>query len=195
MALMATTCSSRHLAARASAARARAAACSPTTTRPRPIGIKAASRSSSGALRARGAGVRSRAAALERESSNTGSKASVTLQLGGGTTLSFPVNADEASRARGAVRHIFDIFKEKEALERPRRMEDVKFTLAGDEGAFALQLYCNPNAHPSAFQAKVLVSFKSEGGVTMTSEAPLSSLRAAFGAGAGAADGAGRAAR
>ena len=41
-----------------------------------------------------------------------------------------------------------------------------------------LELFCNPNASPNAFTAKVLISLQTHDGVRITTEGPLTSLKA-----------------
>ena len=52
---------------------------------------------------------------------------------------------------------------------------------AGSElggGLQKLEVYCNPNAHPTAFDAKVLISLQTREGVAVTTEGKLSAVRA-----------------
>ena len=39
-------------------------------------------------------------------------------------------------------------------------------------------MFCNPNAHATAFEAKLLVSLRAAGGVSVTTEARLSNVKA-----------------
>lgn len=56
---------------------------------------------------------------------------------------------------------------------------EVKFSggQAG-EGIEMLEVFCNPNAHATAFDAKLLVTIKAQGGLKVLCEGRLSSVKA-----------------
>ena len=56
---------------------------------------------------------------------------------------------------------------------------EVRFagTAAGD-GIEVFEVFCNPNAHATAFDAKLLVTIKAHGGLKVVCEGRLSSVKA-----------------
>jgi len=86
-----------------------------------------------------------------------------------------------------ATLKVFDLFKEKETWERPRRLDQVKVKLsstsqettnATTSTTTEISLFVNPNAYATAFQAKVLFSLKAlESGIEITTEIPLSKFK------------------
>lgn len=73
-------------------------------------------------------------------------------------------------RLEDALKALLAEFAAKETWERPRRLALMEFA-GGD-----LTVVCNPNAYPTAFQAKALITFQSHG-VQVTGEGGLSALR------------------
>lgn len=104
----------------------------------------------------------------------------------GPTTLSLPFNQQRATELKAALALLLATFAEKAKAERPKRWQALEYKFkSGDEdgntppGIALFEVFCNPNAAASPFDAKVLVTVKSEeGGVGFTTEAPLSALRA-----------------
>jgi len=115
--------------------------------------------------------------------SNAGPVPTVALRLGASAdaaTLSMPLPPSAARRLEGELRALHATLRAKqeavESGERPKRWPVMEFAFpsadaggdAGGEsaavgGALALQLYCNPNAYSSAFDAKVLVRIECVG--------------------------------
>ena len=105
----------------------------------------------------------------------------------GPTTLSLPFNQQRAAELKAALALLLATFAEKAKAERPKRWQSLEYKFrSGDEegnstppGIALFEVFCNPNAAASPFDAKVLVTVKStDGGVGFTTEAPLSALRA-----------------
>ena len=106
----------------------------------------------------------------------------------GPTTLSLPFNQQRAAELKAALALLLATFAEKAKAERPKRWQALEYKFRngdGDDGGATppglalFEVFCNPNAAASPFDAKVLVTVKStEGGVGFTTEAPLSALRA-----------------
>jgi hypothetical protein len=120
----------------------------------------------------------------------------VSLRLGSAAdaaTLSLPLPPTAAKRLDAELRALHATLRAKQeaadAGERPKRWPamDFAFPSADDDGvdSLAFQLYCNPNAHGSAFDAKVLVRVECGGGngaasapvVRMTGEARLTDVQ------------------
>lgn len=56
---------------------------------------------------------------------------------------------------------------------------EVKFAEAqAGEGVEVFEVFCNPNAHATAFDAKLLVTIKAHGGLKVVCEGRLSSIKA-----------------
>lgn len=86
---------------------------------------------------------------------------------------------------------LLNTFAEKSKAERPKRWQSLEYRFKNENndgdgdggktppGIAFFEVFCNPNAAASPFDAKVLVTVKStNGGVGFTTEAPLSALRA-----------------
>jgi hypothetical protein len=71
-------------------------------------------------------------------------------------------------------------FRARETWERPRRLRMMEFRSASEAGAGgaaspSVEIVCNPNAYPTAFAAKALVTLQA-GGVSVTAEGGLSAV-------------------
>ena len=105
----------------------------------------------------------------------------------GPTTLYLPFNQQRATELKAALALLLATFAEKAKAERPKRWQSLEYKFRNDDdessstppGIALFEVFCNPNAAASPFDAKVLVTVKStDGGVGFTTEAPLSALRA-----------------
>ena len=71
-------------------------------------------------------------------------------------------------------------FRARETWERPRRLRLMEFRADSDAGAGgvptpSVEIVCNPNAYPTAFAAKALVTLTAAG-VSVTAEGGLSAV-------------------
>mmetsp|Transcript_13628 Transcript_13628/g.26113 ORF Transcript_13628/g.26113 Transcript_13628/m.26113 type:complete len:155 (+) Transcript_13628:564-1028(+) len=104
----------------------------------------------------------------------------LTLHLSDGSTLKVQLEPLHVVEMKQATLKFFDLFKEKETWERPRRLDQIKVNLKSggdhDRASLEMRLFMNPNAYPTAFQAKVLFNLKHSGGngVEVSTEIPLS---------------------
>ena len=98
-----------------------------------------------------------------------------------------PFNQHRATELKAALALLLATFAEKAKAERPKRWQSLEYRFKNDgdgsektpPGIALFEVFCNPNAAASPFDAKVLVTVKAtEGGVGFTTEAPLSALRA-----------------
>ena len=101
----------------------------------------------------------------------------------GPTTLVLPLPPTAVGALRAGLADLLTTFKAKAAAERPARwpsMEvvwtDADATAAG--GVTRFEAFCNPNGAASPFDAKVLITAKAGGGVSVATECPLAGLRA-----------------
>ncbi|CAL5220511.1 g2543 [Coccomyxa viridis] len=95
------------------------------------------------------------------------------------TTVSFPLETSKAQEITSALNELLQTFKDKQAAERPKRWKPMEFRHKGNgEGELALlELFCNPNAYSTAFDAKILVTMKTAGGISVTTEGRLSAIK------------------
>ena len=107
------------------------------------------------------------------------------LRLNSGTTsLTLPFSPARAAALHAALADLLATFSEKAAATRPQRWPSTDFRFAGEEGGGELaqfEAFCNPNAHSSPFDAKVLVTAKGRDGVAVSMEMPLTGLRSDLG--------------
>ena len=94
--------------------------------------------------------------------------------------MTIPFSETSAHDLDKAIDALLQTFREKEKATRPQRWQSMEFRVAGDfaAGGVFLEIFCNPNAYSSAFQARALVTVKDEK-IRFTSEGALSALKAA----------------
>ncbi|KIY95390.1 hypothetical protein MNEG_12573 [Monoraphidium neglectum] len=99
----------------------------------------------------------------------------------GETTIGVPFSRAQADQLDSAIKQLLTTFAEKQKAERPRRWEMMEVRFKGDPAAAGgidlLEVFCNPNAHATAFEAKLLVTIKA-GDVSVTTEGRLSAFKA-----------------
>eukprot|EP00879_Flechtneria_rotunda_P007861 GHRR01008237.1.p1 GENE.GHRR01008237.1~~GHRR01008237.1.p1 ORF type:complete len:158 (+),score=36.21 GHRR01008237.1:233-706(+) len=111
-------------------------------------------------------------------------KAASTTQLAlhvGETTIQMPFTTVQGKVLDTALAKLLQTFSEKQEAKRPKRwdMMEVRFTGAeAGAGVEVLEVFCNPNAHATAFDAKLLVTIKAVGGLKLVCEGRLSSIKA-----------------
>ena len=99
------------------------------------------------------------------------------------STITLPLEEALAVEMKEATLKVFDLFKEKETWDRPRRLDQVKVKLVSSTSSAnttttEISLFVNPNAYATAFQAKVLFGLKApESGIEITTEIPLSKFK------------------
>ncbi|GFR49047.1 hypothetical protein Agub_g11072 [Astrephomene gubernaculifera] len=94
----------------------------------------------------------------------------------GETTLSVPLTSDEAQQLQAAFQQLFQTFAEKQKAQRPKRWDMMEWRHVTDQ--VGMEVFCNPNAHSTAFDAKLLITVWSQqqGGLRVTTEARLSAV-------------------
>ncbi|XP_024392384.1 uncharacterized protein [Physcomitrium patens] len=103
----------------------------------------------------------------------TKAMAPITFHIGE-TSLSIPFSLDSAKGLSAAIADLLTTFREKEKAERPRRWDNMEYRQIED-GVF-FEVFCNPNAHATAFQAKYLVTINDDK-LRIASEGQLSALK------------------
>lgn len=90
------------------------------------------------------------------------------------TSFSVAFSPELAQQLKESIDKLLQTFREKEKATRPQRWEGLDFRHSSD-GVF-IEVFCNPNAYSNAFQAKALVTIKSES-MRLSSEGPLSNVK------------------
>ncbi|KAL4441296.1 hypothetical protein ABPG77_011533 [Micractinium sp. CCAP 211/92] len=99
----------------------------------------------------------------------------------GDTTLSFPLPPSEAARLSTALTGVMQTFADKQKAERPKRWPALEYVFMGDPAAREiehLEVFCNPNAHATAFDARALITLRTADGLRITTEGKLTGIKA-----------------
>lgn len=98
----------------------------------------------------------------------------------GETTIDVPFQLQQAKDLDASFATLLQTFADKQKAERPKRWDMMEYRFKGDPAQNELELFevfCNPNAHQNAFEAKLLITLKTKDGVKVTTEARLSNIK------------------
>eukprot|EP00884_Botryococcus_braunii_P003340 jgi/Botrbrau1/13006/Bobra.0389s0005.1 len=96
------------------------------------------------------------------------------------TTVSIPFDINKAKDLKASVEKLLTTFAEKQTAERPKRWPAMEYRFKGEspsEPVEYLEIYCNPNAHSSLLDAKVLVTLRTAEGFKFLTEGRLTGLK------------------
>lgn len=99
----------------------------------------------------------------------------------GESTLEVPFSVPEAKNLGRSFNGLLQTFKDKQEAEQPKKWDNMAYIFEDQntsEGVSKFEVVCNPNAFPSAFDAKLLISLQTNNGIKVTGEAYLSQLKA-----------------
>lgn len=93
-------------------------------------------------------------------------------------TMSFPVPEHQLDAMQTALDGVVQTFTAKGEATRPQRWEEMTYSWQGRPGEALeyLEVFCNPNAHASTFDAQVLVTVRASGGVAFVGEQRLTAF-------------------
>jgi len=98
----------------------------------------------------------------------------------GETTISFPFKPQQAQAISSSIKSLLETFAAKQKAERPKRWDMMEYRYKGDPdgvGVEYLEVFCNPNAYSTPFDAKLLVTLATQQGIKVTTEARLSAIK------------------
>lgn len=99
------------------------------------------------------------------------------MHLGQGATLTVAIPEQQLCAVQEALDAVIQTFADKQAAERPQRWPEMCYTWEGQgvEGTTLeyIEVFCNPNAHSSAFDAQVLITMHAAGGIRLMAEQQL----------------------
>eukprot|EP01024_Parvocaulis_polyphysoides_P016316 TRINITY_DN17234_c2_g1_i1.p1 TRINITY_DN17234_c2_g1~~TRINITY_DN17234_c2_g1_i1.p1 ORF type:complete len:152 (-),score=4.53 TRINITY_DN17234_c2_g1_i1:124-579(-) len=97
----------------------------------------------------------------------------------GPTTLELPLQISQLKDISQVFNNLVKTFQEKSEAKRPKRYDSAEYRYQGtdDDEMQYLEVFCNPNAYQTLFDAKVLVTIKTKGGISLATEMMFSSVK------------------
>lgn len=124
-------------------------------------------------------GLRCRASSQGLNGQKEAPECVVTLQAGP-SSIRLPVAVEQIEKMKQFLRDVVVVFSEKEEAERPKRWDSVDVRIERGTGVqySSIELFCNPNAYSSVFDASILVTIHACDGMVVTSEITLEQFKA-----------------
>lgn len=92
-----------------------------------------------------------------------------------------PFSVDEARNLGRSFNGLLQTFKDKQEAEAPKKFEIMTYKFEdpdpSDDNVDSFEVMCNPNAFPSAFEAKLLVALSAQNGIKISGESHLSQMK------------------
>ena len=104
--------------------------------------------------------------------------ASIVVQTGA-TSMRIPVSKQRLRVIRDGLNDLFKTFQEKQKAERPRKWECLELVLPDTTEEDYMELFCNPNACSTAFDAIVMMTMKTKLGLHVVTEFKLEQFQSA----------------
>eukprot|EP01025_Chloroclados_australasicus_P046122 TRINITY_DN5089_c0_g1_i1.p2 TRINITY_DN5089_c0_g1~~TRINITY_DN5089_c0_g1_i1.p2 ORF type:complete len:150 (-),score=4.25 TRINITY_DN5089_c0_g1_i1:254-703(-) len=100
----------------------------------------------------------------------------------GPTTLHLPLSSTQLQEVATACNSLIKTFQEKSEAKRPKRYDSVEYRYQGseDEELQYFEIFCNPNAYQTAFDAQLLITIQTQGGIKLTTELMFSAVKQAL---------------
>lgn len=98
----------------------------------------------------------------------------------GKTTINLPFDPTELEKLETQIGALLQTFLAKQKATRPQRWEPMTYIYKAESSITDLnylEVFCNPNAYTTAFDASLLITIKAKGGFEVTTEAGLSAFK------------------
>jgi len=95
----------------------------------------------------------------------------------GQSTVELPFSPDEARNLGRSFNALLQTFKDKQESPRPQKWEIMEYVYQGEDGVERFEVTCNPNAFPTAFDAKLMVDLRAANGIRFAGEGELSQIK------------------